>query len=209
MPWPQQTGLLLALSEGRASQALRWGLRGLWASLAAALEEAPNDPGGEELRGLLAELDSRLKGAGVIPGFEYWCQPLMPRAAPRNDENGHCFCAAVQVWAAIFRAVQFSGGRSRKTELTPIFHPYSQPRSSIPVCHCFLRSGPVVCRSGSTPWRVGTCGNRKSSRNGKRKSVRTFGARADSKRNAAICCWSCASVSRSRCLRMWFRRSSK
>jgi hypothetical protein len=62
-------GLLLAIPEGRASQALRWGLRGLRASLAAALEEAPDAPGGEELRGLLGELDSLLEAARPTPGL--------------------------------------------------------------------------------------------------------------------------------------------
>ena len=53
MPWPEPVGLLLARSDSRASQALRWGLRGLRASLQAVLEEVPGDPGCVELRGLL------------------------------------------------------------------------------------------------------------------------------------------------------------
>jgi hypothetical protein len=60
MPWPKQIDLLLSLSDSRASQALRWGLRGLQASLQAALEEGPDGAGCEELRGLLAELNSVL-----------------------------------------------------------------------------------------------------------------------------------------------------
>jgi hypothetical protein len=67
MSWPEQVGLLLALPQGRPSQALRWGLRGLRAALQAALEEAPDDPGGEALRELLAELDSLLE-ARSTPG---------------------------------------------------------------------------------------------------------------------------------------------
>ena len=63
MPWPKQIELLLALPDSRASQALRWGLRGLQASLQAALEEGPDGAGCEELRGLLAELNSVLARA--------------------------------------------------------------------------------------------------------------------------------------------------
>jgi predicted Rdx family selenoprotein len=69
MPWPGQIGLLLAEAQGLPSQALRWGLRALRASLQAALEEAPDDPGSEALRGLLAELDSLLEGTKPSPGF--------------------------------------------------------------------------------------------------------------------------------------------
>jgi hypothetical protein len=88
MPWPEQVGLLLALPDGRASQALRWGLCGLRASLQAALEEAPDTPGEAELRGLLGELDSLLEGARaasglVLPPDE---PPDARRAAGREDE---------------------------------------------------------------------------------------------------------------------------
>lgn len=69
MPWPEQVGLLLALPDGRASQALRWGLRGLRASLQAALEEAPDGPGGAELRGLLGELGALLEGTRPTSGL--------------------------------------------------------------------------------------------------------------------------------------------
>src|SRR5262245_9770470 len=63
VPWPRHVGALLKLTGSRAAQALRWGLRGLRASLQAALEEAPDDPGCEALRGLLAELDALLERA--------------------------------------------------------------------------------------------------------------------------------------------------
>jgi hypothetical protein len=63
MPWPDQLGLLLARSDSRAEQALRWGLRGLRATLEAALADLPDDPGGAELRGVLAELDALLEPA--------------------------------------------------------------------------------------------------------------------------------------------------
>ncbi|MCI0461327.1 MAG: hypothetical protein L0Z62_30635 [Gemmataceae bacterium] len=65
MPWPEPVGQLLTLTDSRAAQALRWGLRGLRASLQAALEEAPDDPGGAELRNLLRELDSLVDRTGV------------------------------------------------------------------------------------------------------------------------------------------------
>jgi hypothetical protein len=64
MSWPDQLGLLLARSDSRAAQALRWGLRGLRAALQAALADVPDDPGGAELRGVLAELDALLEPAG-------------------------------------------------------------------------------------------------------------------------------------------------
>src|SRR5262245_53213144 len=83
MPWPKQVGQLLARPDGRASQALRWGLYGLRASLRAALEDAPDAPGGDELRGLLGELDSLLEGARAAPGLV-----LPPDEAPgREDES--------------------------------------------------------------------------------------------------------------------------
>jgi hypothetical protein len=68
MPWPPQIGLLLARSDSRVSQALRWGLRGLRASLQATLEDVADDPGCEELRGLLSELSSLLEPAGAFSG---------------------------------------------------------------------------------------------------------------------------------------------
>jgi hypothetical protein len=68
MPWPESIGLLLARTDSRASQALRWGLHGLRASLRAALEEVPDDPGCAELRGLLAEVDALMGAAGSAPG---------------------------------------------------------------------------------------------------------------------------------------------
>jgi hypothetical protein len=81
MPWPEPLGLLLARSDSRASQALRWGLRGLRASLQAALEEVPDDPGCAELRGLLAELDPLLEQAGSSPG------PSLPTVADSLRES--------------------------------------------------------------------------------------------------------------------------
>ena len=60
MAWPEPLVPLLARSDSRASQALRWGLRGLRASLQAVLEEVPQDPGCEQLRALLAELEPLL-----------------------------------------------------------------------------------------------------------------------------------------------------
>jgi hypothetical protein len=72
VPWPRHVGALLKLTGSRGGQALRWGLRGLRASLQAALEETPDDPGCEPLRGLLAELDALLErmpgaSAAVLP----------------------------------------------------------------------------------------------------------------------------------------------
>jgi hypothetical protein len=81
MPWPEPVGLLLARSDSRASQALRWGLRGLRASLQAALDEVPDDPGCADLRGLLAELDPLLEQAGSPPG------PSLPTVADSLRES--------------------------------------------------------------------------------------------------------------------------
>jgi hypothetical protein len=66
MAWPSPLGSLLARPSSRASQALRWGLLGLRASLQAVLQEVPDDPGGEDLRGLLAELTPLLDGPGTF-----------------------------------------------------------------------------------------------------------------------------------------------
>jgi hypothetical protein len=79
MPWPEPVGLLLARSDSRASQALRWGLRGLRASLQAALEEVPGDPGCAELRGLLAELDPLLEPAAPLS------RPTLPLEEPSDS----------------------------------------------------------------------------------------------------------------------------
>jgi hypothetical protein len=93
MPWPEQIGRLLALPDSRASQALRWGLHGLRASLQAALEERRDDAGCQELRTLLDELNSLLGDAaaasslalpldtppGALPGDS---QPDAPRLRP-------------------------------------------------------------------------------------------------------------------------------
>lgn len=76
MSWPPQISLLLARPDSRASQALRWGLRGLGASLRAVLEDVPDDPGCEELRGFLSALDSVLEPAGSFSG------PALPVDGP-------------------------------------------------------------------------------------------------------------------------------
>jgi hypothetical protein len=68
MPWPEPLGLLLARSDSRASQALRWGLCGLRASLQAVLDEIPDDPCCAELRALLAELDALVAPPSSFPG---------------------------------------------------------------------------------------------------------------------------------------------
>jgi hypothetical protein len=68
--------LLFARPDSRASQALRWGLRGLGASLRAVLEDVPDDPGCEELRGFLSALDSVLEPAGSFSG------PALPVDGP-------------------------------------------------------------------------------------------------------------------------------
>jgi hypothetical protein len=58
MAWPEPLVLLLARADSRVSQGVRWSLRGLRASLQAVLLELPKDPGCEQLRALLAELES-------------------------------------------------------------------------------------------------------------------------------------------------------
>jgi hypothetical protein len=60
MAWPEPLVLLLARADSRASPMLRWGLHGLRASLQAVLIDLPQDPGCEQLRALLAELDPLL-----------------------------------------------------------------------------------------------------------------------------------------------------
>ncbi len=68
MPWPEPLGVLLAMPGSRAGQALRWGLRGLHASLQAALQETDGDPGSVALRQLVDDLGPLLEGPGnVLP----------------------------------------------------------------------------------------------------------------------------------------------
>jgi hypothetical protein len=63
MSWPEPLSTLLAIKPSPASQALRWGLHGLRATLRAALDEAPASPGVEALHRLLAEIDTLLEGS--------------------------------------------------------------------------------------------------------------------------------------------------
>jgi hypothetical protein len=86
MPWPASIGVLLAMPESRSAQALRWGLRGLRASLQAALDEVPDSPGCAELRDLLGELEPLLAGGpggSVLPPEDPDALPLDSAAAPR------------------------------------------------------------------------------------------------------------------------------
>src|SRR5262249_14397802 len=72
MPWPEPLGRLLALRDSRSAQALRWGLRGLRASLEAALDDVQDDPGGADLRVLLDEL------AALLDRTDRLSDPLLP-----------------------------------------------------------------------------------------------------------------------------------
>jgi hypothetical protein len=67
---------LLARPDSRAAQALRWGLHGLRASLQAALQDAGADPGGDDLRALLAELDP------LLDQGQSGAAPMLPAAGP-------------------------------------------------------------------------------------------------------------------------------
>jgi hypothetical protein len=80
MSWPPQFDRLLGRSDSRAAQALRWGLRGLQTLLLAVLEEIPDDPGCDELRGLLAELAPLLQGT-TLPA----APAELPPAAATQD----------------------------------------------------------------------------------------------------------------------------
>jgi hypothetical protein len=89
MPWPASLETLLARPDSPAACALRWGLLGLRASLRAAVEEFPNDPAGQELRGVLGEIDALLTGGGsgeiateLLPqaGAAAAAMPLLPLA---------------------------------------------------------------------------------------------------------------------------------
>ncbi len=72
MPWPEAIVRLLGAADSRAALAVRWGLCGLRASLRAALDEAPGDPGGADLRALLDELDPLVERPAASPG------PVLP-----------------------------------------------------------------------------------------------------------------------------------
>jgi hypothetical protein len=90
MSLPESISTLLALGSSPASQALRWGLHGLRAALCAALEEAPNTAGADELRVLLADLDTLLAAGPrssatdpVLPTYDRSDQgPTAPRFLP-------------------------------------------------------------------------------------------------------------------------------
>jgi hypothetical protein len=87
MPWPEQLGPLLARGDSRAAQALRWGLYGLRASVQAALEHGPDDPAGEQLRMLLAELDPVLEAdaspAGAVLPTDSSSDGTLTASSPR------------------------------------------------------------------------------------------------------------------------------
>src|SRR5579884_973815 len=69
MPWPASLSQLLAMPDSRPGQALRWGLRGLRASLQAVLDETADDAGCAELRNLLGELEPLLTGGSLPTDF--------------------------------------------------------------------------------------------------------------------------------------------
>jgi hypothetical protein len=81
MPWPESLRPLLSRPDSRAAQALRWGLCGLRASLQAALDEDPDDPGGEQLRALLADLDPLLSAESATAPVVLSAGPEGPPAA--------------------------------------------------------------------------------------------------------------------------------
>ena len=102
MAWPEPLALLLARADSKASQALRWGLRGLRASLQAALLDLPQDPGCDELRALLVELDPLLdlaaerrvqsverEAAGASPSALHAPRLLPLAQAVAQDERFH------------------------------------------------------------------------------------------------------------------------
>jgi hypothetical protein len=89
MAWPESLSSLLARSDSQASQALRWGLHGLRASLQAVLEEVSQDPGCGQLRTLLAELDPLLD-----PGRLSTSPMLPPDAAGDRAPEGPVGAAA-------------------------------------------------------------------------------------------------------------------
>jgi hypothetical protein len=68
MAWPEALMTLLGRRDSRASRALRWSLRGLQASLRAAVDEMPDEDGCAQLRTLLADLDTLLCTANYSPG---------------------------------------------------------------------------------------------------------------------------------------------
>lgn len=87
MAWPEPLVALLAGPDGRAAQALRWGLHGLRASLQTAADEAPEDPGGGPLRALLSELEPLLAGGAcpdaVLPSDVAADRAALPENGPR------------------------------------------------------------------------------------------------------------------------------
>jgi hypothetical protein len=79
MAWPEPLVELLARPGSPASQALRWGLHGLRASLQTALGEIATDPAVEHLGALVAELDRLIEGTGAAS----------PSLLPPDASDGH------------------------------------------------------------------------------------------------------------------------
>lgn len=89
MAWPEPLVLLLARADSQASQALRWGLRGLRASLQTVLQDVPGDPGCQHLRALLSELEPLLDQESRPASLVLPPDPAGDRATvPARDEQG-------------------------------------------------------------------------------------------------------------------------
>jgi hypothetical protein len=116
MAWPEPLVPLLARSDSQASQALRWGLRGLRASLQAVLEEAPQDPGCAQLRALLAELEPLLD-RGTLSASSV----LTPDAADNRTSEAAAVTAAHHPrLLPLARAVALDGRFQAELKQSPI-----------------------------------------------------------------------------------------
>jgi hypothetical protein len=145
MPWPDQIGLLLARPESRASQALRWGLRGLRGSLEAALEDDSDGTGCKELRELLAELHALLAGGAPAPSSTL---PLDSPGSTLPDDRSTGVPRLLSLASAVAAEARLAAELGR----SPI-RDGSDDEIWKDVQHLLLRIGPDLAEE----WRRRTC----------------------------------------------------
>jgi hypothetical protein len=83
MAWPQPLIEILAQRDSPASQAVRWSLHGLRATLQAVIVELPQDPVSLPLRSLVAEMDPLLDEGSISRGAVF---PTRASSGPKPVE---------------------------------------------------------------------------------------------------------------------------
>jgi hypothetical protein len=152
MPWPPQVDRLLARPDTRAAFALRWGLRGLGASLQAAVDDIPDDPGCEDLRKLVAALDSLVGVAGQPSG------PTLPADEPGEAMLPTC-TELPPASASVSGTIQAIGPRSAAAQDPRVAEPFDaelRPLAGIvSACLSLVESEPSLHHCLQTVFRFG------------------------------------------------------